>query len=177
MKTKPILKLLLLIVPAIIVLLLLFSGVWVSIVSTHLHQFDESILSQAALNAEQEALKEKAAYQAAEYRLKRIQMEAKNQYAMEKLRLKTEMLPRYTALKFYGMVSVFSVIGLVVILLSSGYARSKIQRSSVCLARVGPHSEIPVFRISIRLRSISPWQRLRLQRVLPMNRHINSPIG
>ena len=135
----------LIILPGIVVLLLLFSAVWNYIVKTHVQQFgEETIASQAALETTQRALIEKAAFQAAEYRTKRSYQEAQNQYQLEKIRLKIEMLPRYTSLKFYSAIGVLTVLGISLIILSSGYAGAKIKKASVCIARVGEHSEIPV---------------------------------
>ena len=141
---KQTLKIILIIVSGIVGLLILFSGVWNLIVKSHLQQLNEAVLSQSAQDAAQEALAEKAAYQAAEFRAKRLREEARNQYAIEKLRLQSEMLPRYTQLKFYGAVGVLSIIGISFIILSGGYARAKIREASVCMARIGKHSEIPV---------------------------------
>ena len=63
---------------------------------------------------------------------------------LEKIRLKIEMLPRYTTLKFYSAIGVLTILGISLIILSSGYAGAKIKKASVCIARVGEHSEIPV---------------------------------
>lgn len=137
---RSILKKLPVIVPGIVVLLFLFSGVWNYIVKSR----SPTILSQAALDATQEALTEKAAYQAAEYRTKRLQKEAQSQYELEKIRLKIKMLPGYTTLKFYSLVGGLAIVGLSLIILSSGYAGAKIRQASVWFARIGAHSEIPV---------------------------------
>ncbi len=57
---------------------------------------------------------------------------------------KDQMLPRYAALKFYSFIGVISVVRASVIVLAYGCAKAKIQQSSVCTARIGEHSEIPV---------------------------------
>ena len=141
---KHIFKMSLVIVIGIAGLLILLGGAWNIIVKNHLYQLNDIALSQTALDATQQALTEKATYQATEYRTKRLQEEAQTQYAIEKWRLKAEMLPRYTSLKFYGIAGVISVIGGSLLILSVGYARAKIQQASVCMARIGKHSEIPV---------------------------------
>lgn len=141
---KHLIKILALIIPGIALVFLLLNVVWNTIVSNHLKQLDKTILSSAALEATQEALSEKASYQAAEYRAKRVKEEARSRYDIERLHVKIKMLPRYAALKFYSFIGVISVLGASVIVLAYGCAKAKIQQSSVCTARIGEHSEIPV---------------------------------
>ena len=141
---KYIVKMLLIIVPGIVALLLLFSTVWNYIVKTHLNQFGETVSSRAALEARQEAAAEKAAYQTAEYRTKRVYLEAQNRYKLEKIRLRIEMLPRYATLKFYSIVGILTILSLSLIIISSGYAGAKILQASVCIASIGKHSTLPV---------------------------------
>ena len=141
---KQLIKILALVIPGIALILLLLSVVWNAIVSSHLKQLDKTLLSPATLDATQEALTEKASYQAAEYRAKRVKEEAQSRYDLERLRVKIEMLPHYTNLKFYSGVGIISVIGISLIFLAYGYTKAKIQQASICSARIGRHSEIPV---------------------------------
>ncbi len=137
---KQFIKILLMILPGIVVVLLLFSVAWNFIAKAHIHQFEETVASQAA----QQALKEKVAYKTTEYRTKRTYLEAQNRYQLEKIRLRIETLPRYAALKFYSAVGLLAFLSLSLIILAGGYTGAKIRQSSVCTARIGPHSEIPV---------------------------------
>ncbi len=136
-------KTLVLVLPGILVILLLLSGVWNYIVKTHLKQVGTA-LPAAALEATQEALKEKAAYKASEYRTKRLYGEAQNRYQLEKLRLRRNMLPKYSALRFYTLLGFISAIGLSALMLAAGCAGAKLKEASVCHARIGKHSQIPV---------------------------------
>ena len=58
----------------LITLLMIFSAVWQVIVRRHVAQFDETISPRMAA-ATQEAFAEKAAYEAAEFRVKRLKKE------------------------------------------------------------------------------------------------------
>ncbi|GAK59401.1 hypothetical protein U27_06385 [Candidatus Vecturithrix granuli] len=141
---KHLVKILALVIPGIALVFLLLSIIWNTIVSSHLKQLDKTLLSPTTLEATQEALTEKASYQAAEFRAKRVKEEAESHYEIERLRLKIEMLPRYAALNFYSIIGIISVFALSLIVLAYGYAKAKIQQSSICTARIGQHSEIPV---------------------------------
>ncbi len=127
----------------IFALLLLFSAAWQTIVRSHVAQFDETISPRMAA-ATQEAFAEKTAYEATEFRIKRLKKEAWTAYEIEKLRLRAEMLPRYAALKYYSILSLCAVIGLSALIMIGGLAGAKIRQASVCVARIGKHSEIPV---------------------------------
>lgn len=140
---KKILVILLVSIGSLVIVLLLFSGVWRYIVKTHLQQFDKT-LPEATVLATQKALTEKAALQATEYRTQRAYLEAQNRYDLEKIRLRTEMLPRYAKLKFYGALGILMIFGLSLLILSGGYARARIKQASVCTAKIGKHSAIPV---------------------------------
>jgi len=143
---KQTVKILLTIVPGIIVVLLVFSMVWNYIARTHLRQFEEAVAPRAT----QQVFQEKAAYQAAEYRTKRAYLEAQHRYQLEKIRLQIETLPRYAALKFYSAAGVLAFLSLSIIILAGGYTGAKIRQSSVCTARIGRHSEIPVHYADLR---------------------------
>ena len=140
---KSFVKTLLLILPGIIVILLLLSGVWNYIVQSHLKQLSIAVPS-AAQEATREALKAKVEYQAAEYRTKRLYQEAKNRYELEKLRLRREMLPKYSSLRFYALLGFLGILGLSALILAAGYAGAKLQEASICTARIGKYSQIPV---------------------------------
>ena len=147
---KHLIKILAMVIPGIAIVFLLLSMIWNTIVSNHLKQFDKTFLSPTTYVATQEALAEKASYQAAEFRAKRVKEEALSRYDIERLHLKIEMLPRYATLKFYSAIGVVSVFGLSVIILAYGCAKAKIQQSSVCTARIGEHSIIPVHYRDLR---------------------------
>ena len=127
----------------LLTLLMLFSAVWQIIVRRHVAQFDATISPHMAA-ATQEAFAEKAAYEAAEFRVKRLKTEAWTAYEIEKLRLQTNMLARYAALKYYSVVGLLSVIALSALIMMGGLAGANIRQASVCMARIGRHSEIPV---------------------------------
>ncbi len=137
------LKVILLILPGIIVILVLLSGVWNFIVKSHLKQLGTAVPT-AALQATQNALTAHAEYQAAEFRTKRLYQEAENRYELEKLRLRRDMLPKYNALRFYTLCGLLGVFGLSALMLAAGYAGAKLKHASVCHARIGKHSHIPV---------------------------------
>lgn len=143
-KMKPLLKTFLIFVSGIFLLMTLLSGMWHFLVKSYVKQFSETTLSQQAFEAKQEALTEKASYQAAEYRAKRVKEEAQSRYELERLRLKIEMLPHYTSLKFYSGVGIVCILGISLVVLAYGYTKARIQQTSICKARIGPHSEIPV---------------------------------
>ena len=131
------------IVPGILLILFLLSSVWNVIVKSHLKQLSPAI-PFATLEATQKALTAKAEYQAAEYRAKRLYQEAKNRYELEKLRLRREMLSKYSALRFYALLGFIGVLGLSALMLAAGYAGAKLKEASICTARIGKHSQIPV---------------------------------
>ena len=140
---QPARKWLLLIAPGLLACVVAVGAVWQQAVR---HRFAPSnmAISPRMTEAEQNALSEKSAYQAADFRMKRLRQEALARYEIERLRLRAEMLPRYAALKYYSVLSALIGAGLSVIALFIGLIGAKMRRASVCMARIGKHSEIPV---------------------------------
>ncbi len=65
-------------------------------------------------------------------------------YEQEQIRLQRATLQRNDALKFYGTVSLLSTINLSLLILAIAIARAKLRQASICSARIGEHSTIPV---------------------------------
>lgn len=65
-------------------------------------------------------------------------------YETERIQLMQENLKRDNSLKFYATIGLIGAMNLSLLILSSGYVRAKVKRSSVHTAHIGKHSSIPV---------------------------------
>jgi AraC-like DNA-binding protein len=77
--------------------------------------------------------------------------QARAEYEQEKLRyeqarlsLKQEQLPRLSNLTYYGLLSLFGSLNLGILMVAAGFAWAKLRSSSLCSAKIGEHSVIPV---------------------------------
>ncbi|GAK59460.1 DNA segregation ATPase FtsK/SpoIIIE and related protein [Candidatus Vecturithrix granuli] len=70
--------------------------------------------------------------------------EAQLTYETEKIQLMQENLKRDNSLKFYATIGLIGALNLSLLILSSGYVRARVKRSSVHTAHIGKHSSIPV---------------------------------
>lgn len=70
--------------------------------------------------------------------------EAQLTYETERIQLMQENLKRNNSMRFYAAIGLIGALNLSLLILSSGYARAKVKRSSVHTAHIGKHSSIPV---------------------------------
>lgn len=91
------------------------------------------------------ALKQaRIAYEIEKIQVEREQLSRYNALEIEQFRVKRANIRRYEELHFYGIVGFFSICGVALIILAIGHSRAKVTQSSVHVARIGQHSEIPI---------------------------------